>query len=242
MVYIKEKINWGEGEEYLGPRHYFRLKKIISLLPKEKAMVLDGAIGLGTLSKELSKNGYKPIGIDRDFGATLYSHKKKIPVVLGDINNLPFKDKVFPLIVSSETLEHLDNYKRGLEEFYRVLKDGGFLIASFPLNEKFWSYWDDWAGHKIRFPYENLEEIFKPFKIRKKIFSGFPFLILYEFIFLKYFIKRRGRGKIGKEERRIWIILKNLLNFPLKLLFSFSIPIKSLSTNLIIKLEKLKKL
>ncbi len=242
MVYIKEKINWGGGEEYLGPRHYFRLRKIISLLPKGKFMVLDGAIGLGTLSKELAKKGYRPIGIDRDWGAALYSYKKKIPVVLGDINNLPFKDKVFPLVVSSETLEHLDNYKRGLEEFYRVLKGGGFLIASLPLNEKFWSYWDDWAGHKIRFPHKNLEEIFVPFKIRRKIFSGFPFLILYEFIFLKYFIKRRGGGKIGKEEKRIWIILKALLIFPLKLLFSFSIPLRPLSTNLIIKLEKLEKL
>lgn len=238
MVFIKEKPDWGKGEEFLGPRHLARLRKIISLVPEERSIFLDGAVGLGVLSEKLKKKGYKPIGIDLNFGAVFHSKKKGIRTILGSIENLPFKDETFPLIISSETLEHLENYKKGILEFYRIIKKEGILIVSVPLNEKFWSFWDEWAGHKMRFNPYNLKNDFEPFKIKKAIFFGFPFMFLYDFFFLKNFIKKRGEGKLKEKHKEKYIFLKNLLKVPFIFLFSINIPLKKYSPNLIIKLEK----
>ncbi|MEJ5165878.1 MAG: class I SAM-dependent methyltransferase [Thermoanaerobaculia bacterium] len=226
---MKEKPNWGKGEEFLGPRHLARLRKIISFLPKERCIVLDAAVGLGVLSEKLSKIGFLPIGIDLDPGAVFHSKKKGIRTILGSLENLPFKDETFPLIISSETLEHLEDYKKGISEFYRIIKKGGVLIVSVPLNQKFWSYWDEWAGHKRRFSPDSLKDDFEPFKIKKAIFFGFPFMLLYDLIFLRRFIKKRGEGKIDDKG-----LFKNFFIF----LFSLNIPVKNFSPNLIIKLEK----
>lgn len=235
---MKERPDWGKGEEFLGPRHFARLKKIISLLPKEKCIILDGAVGLGVLSEKLLKMGYTPIGVDLDFGAVFHTRKKNIRTILCNLENLPFKDASFKVIVSSETLEHLEDFKKGILEFYRVLKKEGILIVSVPLNERFWSFWDDWAGHKMRFNPYNLENDFEPFAIKKAIFFGFPFMLLYDLFFLKNFVKKRGEGKLKEKDKKKYLFFKNLFKIPLIFLFSINIPLKKYSPNLIIKLEK----
>ena len=57
-----------------------------------------------------------------------------------DIENLTFKNNKFDLIVSTDVMEHVPNYKKGLEETLRVLKPGGVHIfsipTSFPLQAK----------------------------------------------------------------------------------------------------------
>lgn len=236
MAIVKEKPDWGKGEEFLGPRHLSRLKKIISLLPKEKCLFLDAAVGLGILSNDLLKKGYLPIGVDLDFGAAMSSKKKGIRTLVASLEKVPFKSNVFPLIISSETLEHLEDYKIALYEFKRILKDEGNLIISVPLNKWLWSYWDEWAGHKRRFSPRTLVEDFAPFKIEKAIFFGFPFIFLYDLFFMRNFIKKRGDGRVKK--KNIYLFLNKLLKKPLLFLFSIYIPIKILSPNLIIKLKK----
>jgi len=238
MVFVKENLDWGSGEEFLGPRHFARLRKIISLLPKEKTIFLDGAVGLGILSEKLKKKGFLPVGIDLDFGAAKHSKDKGIFTLQGNLEALPFKDDVFPLIISSETLEHLKDHKKAVNEFYRVAKDSGNLIISVPINERFWSYWDEWAGHKKRFSPKNIDDDFKPFKIEKKVYFGFPFVFLYDLIFLKKFIKKRGEGKLGRKRKKIFVFLKKIFHFPLIILFSINIPLKNYSPLFLALLKK----
>ena len=49
-----------------------------------------------------------------------------------DVGQLTFSDESFDLIRSFDVLEHVPNYKRALEEFRRVLRDGGQLILTAP--------------------------------------------------------------------------------------------------------------
>ncbi|MFO8109401.1 MAG: methyltransferase domain-containing protein [Thermoplasmata archaeon] len=49
-------------------------------------------------------------------------------MILGDVENLPFKDEVFDTIVSSFLFCSLDNPEQGMKEFHRVLKPGGQLL------------------------------------------------------------------------------------------------------------------
>ena len=50
----------------------------------------------------------------------------------GSAYSLPFSDDSFDLVVCSEVLEHLHDYKDAIKEINRVLKPGGQFLASVP--------------------------------------------------------------------------------------------------------------
>jgi len=48
------------------------------------------------------------------------------------IYQLPFKEKSFDLIICSEVMEHLDDYKKAMKIIHSLLKDDGTLLISVP--------------------------------------------------------------------------------------------------------------
>jgi|GEM_PF-1530546 len=228
--------NWGSGEEFFGPRHAYRLHLLLKLRPRMPGLCLDAACGLGTLSEKLRAYGFKPVGMDLDFGAAMAAHGKGFPVVIGRMEHLPFKSESIPAFFSSETLEHLPDFKPAVEELVRVLRPGGSLILSVPANQKYWSAWDDWAGHQRRFDPKTLADDFKPLKLQRAFFPGFPLLLMYEKLFLRGFVKKRAEGKV--EAKGKWGILKSLLSGPLTLLFRLNLPVKSKATGIVAKFIK----
>jgi SAM-dependent methyltransferase len=49
------------------------------------------------------------------------------------MENLPFDDESFDLIIHSDTLEHVRNPNLGIEESFRVLRTGGFVLFTIPI-------------------------------------------------------------------------------------------------------------
>ncbi len=49
-----------------------------------------------------------------------------------DLNDLSFNDEEFDIIISSEVIEHIQNYKILMEVLFRVLKNGGLVILTTP--------------------------------------------------------------------------------------------------------------
>ena len=92
-----------------------------------KQAALDAASGPGALTDWLAKRCDYVVGVDlgREDGAR--------PGVVGDLDDgLPFGDASFDLIVSVETIEHLENPHRFLREIGRVLRKGGYVVLSTP--------------------------------------------------------------------------------------------------------------
>lgn len=54
-----------------------------------------------------------------------------------DLKKLDFNDNTFDVVVSFETLEHVEGYTQMLSEFRRVLKKRGLLIVSTPNKRTF---------------------------------------------------------------------------------------------------------
>jgi ubiquinone/menaquinone biosynthesis C-methylase UbiE len=66
--------------------------------------------------------------------------------VIGSVMQMPFADGTFDSIICFETLEHVENPFKALDEIYRVLKPGGKFIGSAPFmyelhGEEYGDYW-----------------------------------------------------------------------------------------------------
>lgn len=71
-------------------------------------------------------------GKGNDKGLQMGSWNTKYIDIISDITNIPEGDKSFDVIVCTEVLEHLPNPIKALEEFKRLLKNGGILILTAP--------------------------------------------------------------------------------------------------------------
>lgn len=99
--------------------------------------VLDVACGVGYGIEILAAAGAAAVtGVDLDPAAVAESkarygdHAKEI--VEGDIQQLPLADDSFDVVVSFETIEHVDDPAGALAQLRRVLRPDGLLIISSP--------------------------------------------------------------------------------------------------------------
>lgn len=103
----------------------------------KRKTVLDIACGSGYGCLLLVSAGAKKIiGIDNAKDAIIYAKKKyphqKITYGVGDAGNIPLKNNSIDVVVSFETIEHVEDYKKFVQEIHRVLKKNGVVIMSTP--------------------------------------------------------------------------------------------------------------
>ncbi|PRR80002.1 Demethylrebeccamycin-D-glucose O-methyltransferase [Clostridium vincentii] len=100
----------------------------------DKGVCLDIGCGGGHLGFALMKiTNLDIIFLDNNKDALDISNKRsedlgiadRTNTILGDVQNIPFKDKSINLVVSRGSLWFWEDKKRSLEEIYRVLKEGG---------------------------------------------------------------------------------------------------------------------
>ena len=96
--------------------------------------VLDAACGSGWLGKLVKDEwGVQIYGVDISKKGVMLANKSGVMAKVGDIaKKIPYKDKSFDLVFSSETIEHLYNPDKFLKEIRRVLKPKGLLVLTTP--------------------------------------------------------------------------------------------------------------
>lgn len=100
--------------------------------------VLDAACGTGYGSAIMAKNAKSVVGIDISQEAVDYANETysddKVEFVKGSVDDMPFKDNTFDIIVSFETIEHISASQQNLflKEIKRTLKEDGMLLISSP--------------------------------------------------------------------------------------------------------------
>lgn len=111
--------------------------------------VLDAACGSGYGTKILAECAADVTGMDISAEAIAFAEKEyaqpNARYLVGSVDCLPFEDNSFDVIISFETIEHVNEVIQNsfLSEIKRVLKENGILIMSTPNKKK---YTDERSG------------------------------------------------------------------------------------------------
>ena len=171
---------------------YIQRWKEVENFNDHKGKILDMACGVGTFMFHGLRKGYNIYGIEPEEYKLQYMNMKidemnypqewKNKIIKGIGENLPFEDNTFDYIITYQTLEHVQNVEKCIDEMLRVLKGGGKLKIQAPDYDSFFE------------PHYLLP--FLP-KMNKKLAS--------------IYLKLLGRPTIGLDTLT-WITTKSILN------------------------------
>ncbi len=104
----------------------WRRKAVADLRLPPASVVLDVAAGTGDFTRELTRQGQRPIATDLSFGmldaARVVAHR-----VQADASTLPFRDAVFDGVTCGYALRNFTDLARTFDEMARVTRPGGRL-------------------------------------------------------------------------------------------------------------------
>jgi 2-polyprenyl-3-methyl-5-hydroxy-6-metoxy-1,4-benzoquinol methylase len=117
--------------------------------------ILDVGCGDGVISEPIMKMGNYVASVELPTIATLAKKCNVSSVMAGDAEELAFASESFDLVIASEVVEHLWQPQSFLDEAYRVLKVGGYLIIETPEGEEGLNY----DSHRHFFTVERLKHM-----------------------------------------------------------------------------------
>ncbi len=113
---------------------------LVSMLDKSKCAlkILDVGTGTGYLIDKLERifPNAKIYAADIAFGMVKISSAKKCinrtNFIQADAEFLPYKNDMFDILISNSAYQWMENYSRGINELYRVIKpEGKFIFSMF---------------------------------------------------------------------------------------------------------------
>src|SRR4030042_3128393 len=196
-----------------------RLLKVLlsSLKIRQNSMIIDVGCGVGSNLDLLKSMGFRVIGIDLEIYSLSLAKKclSGVPLVNGNLINLPFKSNSIGLIIATDILEHLDGDIIGIKEIYRTLKRDGKAIFTVPAFKFLWGVQDVVGMHKRRYSRRELIRKIEQegFKILRS--SYFNFFLFFPILLARRFINILGL-RIDSENK----INSPFINFCFKVIFS----------------------
>lgn len=103
----------------------------------EGKAVLEIGCGRGALTRKLAPLAAAMAAMDISEGSLRYAEglgnlPPEVLVLQANVYSIPFLDETFDVVVASEVLEHLPGLEKAMEEIRRVVKRGGWVVASVP--------------------------------------------------------------------------------------------------------------
>ena len=139
---------------------------IINSFCQKKGNILDIGTATGLFLKIAKDDGWKSYGVEVNKAAVIYANEKyEANVKLGTLKKAKFNDNFFDVITMWDVLEHMPDPNKELEEIYRILKPGGFLIINYPdfssVTAKIFGskWWFIFLSHLFYFEHDSINKI-----------------------------------------------------------------------------------
>ena len=218
-----ENIHWWNCSRRDFIIRLIRIKKI-----NRQYKILDIGCSTGLLIDELSELTNTEIsGIDLSDNAINSCHERGLlntRVMSGD--KLEYKDSSFDIVIASDCLEHINDDQKALNEWYRVLKNGGQLIIFVPAFKFLWSEQDHLSEHFRRYNRNELR-----LKLEKSMFKINRISFWNSLLFIPTFLTRFYYGINQTETKMKYNQLQLPSSFINKLLISLLKLENSILTN-----------
>lgn len=194
----EEQERWNRliSEHWWIRGHHLIARELIKkyLLPRKKVMnCLDIGCSGGYMLGFLKKFG-NAYGFDISFDGLRYCRHCDSRIVQADATNIPFKDRIFDIVLLLEISEHVENDHALFKEVYRICKDSALVFVMIPAYQFLWGSHDVKYLHKRRYgknAFINLAYHCK-FKIKRLTYMH-PHLLL-PLIFLRYLDRMKKRN------------------------------------------------
>lgn len=147
LVQIEEDKHWWFAtrtriilallDRYAGPGHRNR-------------KVLDVGAGAGNMMHQLGQYG-DIIGLEYNPKPIPVAHERGFDVRQGSATDMPFDDASFDIVALLDTVEHIADETKVLQECWRVIKPGGTMVVTVPAFMWLWSQNDVLNMHERRY-------------------------------------------------------------------------------------------
>lgn len=130
---------------FMDENHYYEIEKSTEVIVRRymssesvKLKILDVGVGMGRLLENfLSAERY---GMDISLGYLRLAKSKGIEVCMSKIEDMPYRDQIFDIVVCTDVLEHVLDLNLAIKKILEPLKDGGYLIIRVPYREDLSNY------------------------------------------------------------------------------------------------------
>ncbi len=199
-----------------------RLRMIESVLKRgmteepRAGRVLDVGCGTGLMLDRLKQ--HDPLGVDFSRLAISFCQQRGLQkLVQADVVDLPYQDESLDLVLALDLMEHIENDQQLAREFCRVLRKGGYLMATVPAHQSLWSDHDIALHHFRRYSKAGFRELleksgFEPIKYSYGI--SFTYLPIVTFRRIQKFWQSRHPIQSARPRTHL-IPLPWFLNSPL---------------------------
>ena len=125
-------------EEHIVRRLDDSTAALIARHARDGARILDIGVGPGRVLERFS--GLRRHGVDLSLDYLELAAKKGIDVCCANAEELPYRDGLFDVVVSTDVLEHVLDLNRAVAEIDRVLRPRGIAIVRVPYRENLAPY------------------------------------------------------------------------------------------------------
>jgi SAM-dependent methyltransferase len=159
-----EDWRYAELYEFEDQHWWFRSRRAVlwALLRRagmpESPRILDAGCGTGRNLAEFGPLG-EAEGVDFSEEAVAFCHRRGLTGVRrGLLEELPYEDSRFDLLLATDVVEHVDDDRRVLAELRRVARPGARLVLTVPAYTWLWSQHDVSMHHRRRYTIGRLED------------------------------------------------------------------------------------
>jgi SAM-dependent methyltransferase len=156
----KRFYNLGKDYWWFANKYNIVSKYLDTLTLGASQRIIDFGCGPGNFMLQLAKYG-KIYGADISLDALRFCKGRREHRVLQleEGARIPIRDNTFDFIIALDVLEHIEDDREMMREFYRIAKVGGRVILTVPSYLFLWGKHDELYGHKRRYTRARLVKV-----------------------------------------------------------------------------------